>query len=124
MDLMATSGMVQWLDVLETSTTGCFREACVGGADSEEAAPIFEQLKQDVRDLRQPALDSNSERLRTQARDLKDQCVQQAKVCQRVIAFRVVSHGWSGPCCCFQFTNHLTVSDSAGQQEAEWCPAS
>ena len=81
---MATSGMVQWLDVLETSTTGCFREACVAGADSEEAAPIFEQLKQDVRDLRQPSLDNNSERLRTQARDLKDQCVQQAKVCEPV----------------------------------------
>ena len=81
-ELMATSNMVQWLDELETSTTGCFRKDCVAGVESDEAAAIYAQLNEDIGKERQPALAKNSERLREQARDLKVQCVEDAKVCE------------------------------------------
>ncbi len=82
MELMATSSMVQWLDALGSSTTGCFRKDCVAGVESDEAAAIYVQLNADISKERQPALAKNSERLRKQARDLKVQCVEEAKVCE------------------------------------------
>jgi len=79
-ELMATSNMVQWLDELETSTTGCFRKDCVAGVESDEAAAIYAQLNEDIGKERQPALAKNSERLRLQAVAVKDKCVEESKV--------------------------------------------
>ena len=61
-----------------------FQEECVGGAESEEVALILVELKDVVSVELEEALKQNFASVRKQALDLKDQCVQQAKVCECV----------------------------------------
>ena len=61
-----------------------FRKECVGGYGSEEAAPILDELQGLLSIELEEALKQNFASVRKQAHDLKDQCVQQAKVCEPV----------------------------------------
>ena len=68
------------LEPVEKEVLLRFEEVCVGGAGSEEVAPILVELKDAVRKEREEALKQNFASVRKQALYLKDQCVQQAKV--------------------------------------------
>ena len=77
----ATKELAPMLEPIEKEVLSWFEEVCVGGAGSEEVAPILVELKDAVRKEREEALKQNFASVRKQALDLKDQCVQQAKVC-------------------------------------------
>ena len=68
------------LDLIETEVLSRFEEVCVSGAGSEEVALVVVELKDAVKREREAALKQNFASVRKQALDLKEQCVQQAKV--------------------------------------------
>ncbi len=80
----ATVDLMPLLKPVEEQAVSRFRKECVGGAESKEAAPILEELEGLVSEEREQALKRNFASIQEQAALLRDECVKQAKVCERV----------------------------------------
>ncbi len=80
----ATVDLMPLLKPVEEQAVSRFREECVGGAGSTEAAPILKELEGLVSEEREQTLKRNFASIEEQAALLRDECVKQAKVCERV----------------------------------------
>jgi hypothetical protein len=78
---LATKELKLLLEKFKQESLQDFQSGCVGSMHAEELKDVVLKLEQGISDRRESVLAKNSELLRQQAADVKDQCVQQAKVC-------------------------------------------